>query len=58
MPECKCDKIPAECQVMSYQCKKTGKKNQHHGLTAVVASSFQLLIHVCASPSKCCAVIF
>lgn len=26
VPECKCDKMPAECQVMSYQYKKTGVK--------------------------------
>ncbi len=56
MFECKCNKIPVECQVISYRGKKTGKKARHHSLTTTVASSFELLIYVCASRSEvlCC----
>lgn len=50
--ECKCNKIPAECQVISYQFEKTEEKDRHHCLTTIVASSFELLIHVRASPSE------
>lgn len=34
------------------------EKDHHHGLTTAVASSFELLIHVCVSPSRSAALGF
>lgn len=58
--ECKCNKIPAECQVrvISYQCMTAGRDDYHQGLlTTIEEASFELLTVGESSFKKCCAVI-